>query len=119
MLQLLSRISLLLFSLTLYQTSHAFHFDESKYTIQLGGAMNTGNTDTTNVTASIGSEIHHGKFDIGQSLAGQLSTSKGIESARSLKGNANINYEFSTNTYTSTYDYHTYSAVSILSCFGT
>lgn len=80
-------------------TAHAFHFDKSKHSIQFGGASNTGNSETTNMTAAIISEIEYKKFTYGSSIEGQLATSQGVESARSLKANGNINYALSERTY--------------------
>lgn len=75
--------------------TYGFHLEKSQTTIQLGGAANTGNSETTNITGSLSSDLEHGKWEYGSDLSGQLATSKGIESARSLKSNANLNYAFS------------------------
>ena len=79
--------------------TYAFHFDESKQSLQLGGALNTGNSETTNITSTFTNEWIYGKFSSASTLDGQLATSKGIESARSLKGSGNVNYTISEMTY--------------------
>ncbi len=89
-----------IFSLITFSSiGYAFHLDANQTTIQLGGTANTGNSETTNITASITNELEYEKWSYGSSIDGQLTTSKGIESARSLKNNANLNYEFSENLF--------------------
>lgn len=91
--------SLLLLGLTVSATSFGFHFDKSQQTLQFGGTMNTGNSENTNVTAAFDSDVEKGKYEFGNSIEGQLSSSGDVESARSVKTNANINYHYSQNTF--------------------
>lgn len=75
--------------------TYAFNFDKSRHTIQFGGASNTGNSETTNITASLSNELKYKLWTFNSGLDGQLATSKGEESARSLKGNAELNRKLS------------------------
>lgn len=82
-----------------FSQSYAFHLDSSKQTIQLGGTMNTGNSDTTNLTASFSNKMKYGRYSTGGTLDGQLANNRGEESARSLKGSANLNYNTSAKNF--------------------
>jgi len=79
--------------------TYGFHLEKSQTTIQLGGTVNTGNSETTNISSAITNDMEYGNWQYGSDVSGQLATSKGIESARSLKSNANLNYAFSEHFY--------------------
>ncbi len=80
--------------------SIASHLLESQHSLQLGGSVNTGNTNNKNVNAKISSIIQKEQWGYSVSLEGQTATSKGVESARSIKANGKVNYELSDRIYT-------------------
>lgn len=91
----LTLLSLIFFS----SLSLASHLQGSKHSIQLGGSLNTGNAETTNVTTKFESEMEYEPWGYSLNVEGQLASSKGVESARSLKTNGEIHYTISSQSY--------------------
>ena len=92
-------LATLFISTLLSINAYAFNFDTSSHSIQFGGASNTGNSETTNITTSLNNEFKYQIWTYNSSLDGQLATSKGEESARSLKGNAELNRALSLKSF--------------------
>ncbi len=88
-----------LFLLCLSQLTFASHINKSQHSIQLGGAINTGNTDATNINTKLESEIQRFPWGYDLTIEGQWGSSQGIESARSLKSNAELNYFLTEKTF--------------------
>ena len=81
------------------QQTLATHLEKSSHSIQFGGAVNTGNSETTNLNTKLSSELQHGLWGYETSLEGQLNTARGVESARSIRANGEVNYDFNEKTY--------------------
>ena len=93
--KILCLISALSFSAHL----QAFQFDGSNHTIKFGATVNTGNSETVNLSGGITNELSYQKWNYISSIDGQLATSAGEESARNLKGNAELNYAINPKTF--------------------
>lgn len=76
-----------------------FKFDESNHSIKFGATVNTGNSETVNLSGALTDELQYKQWSYNSSLDGQLATSAGEESARNLKSNAELNYAFNPKTF--------------------
>tara|TARA_B110000879_G_C11016912_1_gene449333 strand:+ start:53 stop:784 length:732 start_codon:yes stop_codon:yes gene_type:complete len=77
----------------------AFHFDESNHAIKFGATVNTGNSETVNISGAITNELDYKQWRYNSSLDGQLATSGGEESARNLNGNVELDRDFNASTF--------------------
>lgn len=79
--------------------AYGSHLDTSQHSVQLGGSANTGNSENTNINAKISSILQHDPWGYEALLEGQLASSRGIQSAQSVKSTGKITYDLSEKTY--------------------